>query len=233
MTKAVRFTKERLREVYWKSCSHEGYLNIYVYRKISIYLAVFAAKLHMTPNQVTVWSFFFSIVAAAMFAFESMAIALIGLIPFHIGKILDCADGQLASLTNQRSALGAFLDPFFDRIVDVATLLGLAVGYYLRTDNMLGIYLVLAFAIVMFVNAYLDKFSVAEEKTLDSLRGTTKGLPPAVARLAKWDGGFTGLITTLALVFHAILPLIALFLAIATVTIPLQFKKIYLRLKAS
>lgn len=233
MSKAIHFTKERLREVYWKSCSHEGYLNIYVYRKISIRLAVVAAKLHMTPNQVTVWSFAFSIIAAGMFSFESMGIALLGLIPFHIGKILDCADGQLASLTDQRSALGAFLDPFFDRIVDVATLFGLAFGYYLRTDNLIGIFMVLAFSMVMFVNAYLDKHSVAEEKTLDNLRGATKGLPPAVARLAKWDGGFTGLITTLALVFNGIPVLIALFLAIAVVTVPLQFKKVYSRLKTA
>jgi len=228
-----KFTKERLREVYWKSCSHEGYINIYVYRKISIRLAVIAAKLRMTPNQVTVWSFFFSMVAAAMFSFESMTIALLGLIPFHVGKILDCADGQLASLTDQRSALGAFLDPFFDRIVDVATLFGLAFGYYLRTDSLVGVFLVLAFSVVMFVNAYLDKYSVAEEKTLDNLRSTTKGLPPAVTRLAKWDGGFTGLIVTLALVFNVITPLIALFLLVALVTVPLQFKKIYTRLKAA
>jgi phosphatidylglycerophosphate synthase len=229
----MKFSKQRIREVYWKSCSHEGYLNIYVYRRISIRLAVIFAKMRMTPNQVTVWSFIFSMIAAAMFGFESMTIALLGLIPFHIGKILDCADGQLASLTDQRSALGAFLDPFFDRIVDAATLTGLAVGLYVRTDNLWGIFMVLAFVVAQFVNAYLDKYSVAEEKTLDNLRSTTKGLPPAVARLAKWDGGFTGLIVSLALVFNGILPLIALFLAIAAVTIPLQFKKIYLRLKAA
>lgn len=227
------FTKERIREVYWNSCSHEGYLNIYVYRKISIHLAVIAAKLHMTPNQVTVWSFFFGMIAAGMFAFESMTIALLGLIPFHIGKILDCADGQLATLTNQQSELGAFLDPFFDRIVDSATLLGLATGLYLRTDSMIGILLVLAFSIVIFVNAYLDKYVIAEEKTIDAVRGNTKKLPPAVARLAKWDGGFTGLIITLTLIFNGIVPVIALFVIVSAMLVPLQFKKVYTRLKAA
>ncbi len=229
----MKFTKERLREVYWKSCSHEGYINIYVYRKISIRLAVIAAKLHMSPNQVTVWSFIFSMIAAGMFAANNVTIALLGLIPFHFGKILDCADGQLASLTNQKSALGAFLDPFFDRIVDIAVLLGLSVGYYLRGGSMIGFYLVLALAIAQFIAAYLDKFAAAEEKSLDNLRTTTQGLPPAVRRLAKWDGGFTGLITTVALVYNAIPALVALFVAIATVTLPLQFKKIYNRLKTA
>ncbi len=229
----MKFSKERLREVYWKSCSHEGYINIYIYRKISIRLAVIAAKLHMTPNQVTVWSFVFSMIAAGMFAANNMTIALWGLLPFHFGKILDCADGQLASLTNQKSALGAFLDPFFDRIVDIGVLLGLSVGFYLRGGSMIGFYLVLAMAVAMFVAAYLDKFAIAEEKSLDNLRSTTKGLPPAIARLAKWDGGFTGLITTVALAFNAIPALVAVFAAINIVGLPLQFKKIYNRLKTS
>lgn len=227
------FSKERLREVYWKSCSHEGYLNIYIYRKVSIRIAVLAAKLRMTPNQVTVWSLVFSLASAGMFAVNSVAIALLGLIPFHIGKILDCADGQLASLTDQKSALGAFLDPFFDRIVDIAVLLGLSVGYHLRGGSMLGFYLVLALTIALFIAAYLDKFAVAEEKSLDNLRNTTQGLPPAIRRLAKWDGGFTGLITTVALVFNAIPALVAVFVAIATITLPMQFKKIYNRLKTA
>lgn len=228
---ASNFSKKRIREVYWQSCSHEGYLNIYVYRRLSIYLAVIAAKLSMTPNQLTLWSLIFSVIAAGMFAFENMAVVLLALIPFHIGKILDCADGQLASLTNQRSALGAFLDPFFDRIVDIAILLGLTIGYIARGGSGLAFYLVLALIFVQFINAYLDKYAAADEQALDSLRSTTSRFSPKVRRLMKWDGGFTGLITTLAVLADAAPVLVLVFLAISALTIPIEFKKIYNRLK--
>lgn len=227
------FTRKQIQEVYWKSCSHEGYLNIFIYRKISIRLAVVAARLHLTPNQITVIAFIASMVAILMFAPGNYALALWALIPFHIGKILDCADGQLAKLTNQQSALGAFLDPFFDRVVDLAMLVALALGYYYTTHSHLALYLVFVFTAVWYFAAYLDKHSDASATSLESLRSTTKGLPEGLRRLLKWDGGFSGLVVTLAVVFQQIPALIILFLVVAALPLPMQFLALLRRLRTA
>jgi phosphatidylglycerophosphate synthase len=227
------FSKATLKEVYWKSCRHEGYLNIYIYRKLALPLAVGAARLGLTPNQVTVLSFLCSLAAVGFLVTGNATLWLWALVPFHAGKILDCADGQLAKLTNQTSALGAFLDPFFDRIIDAGTLLALAIGTYVMTGKFLSFYLVIAILFAWYMAAYLDKYAAAGETSLDNLRSTTKGLPLWLRRFVKWDGGFTGLITTLAIVFHQAPLLIGLFLLVTVAPIPMQFRSLYTRLRAA
>lgn len=230
---SVTFSKERLREVYVKSCSHEGYLNIYIYRKLSLWCAVVAAKLGISPNQVTLLSFLSSLIACAFFLTGNYQLMLWGLLPFHIGKILDCADGQLAALADKRSALGAFLDPFLDRIVDIATLLALAIGYRMATGHEFVLWMVFAFVVVWFVGTYLEKESDGEQKSLSALRETTSGANPILRKLLKWDGGFTGLVITLAVVFIAGIPwVVGLFLVVATLPVPLQFMRVYKQLRA-
>lgn len=227
------FTQKKIREVYWKSCSHEGFLNIYIYRKLSIRLAVLAAHLRWSPNQVTILAFIASMVAILLFVPGNYALAVWALIPFHIGKILDCADGQLAKLTGQQSALGAFLDPFFDRVVDLAMLVALAFAYYQNTGSHVALYLTFAFTAVWYFAAYLDKHSDASATSLESLRSTTKGLPEGLRRLLKWDGGFTGLVVTLAVVFQQIPALIVLFLVVAALPVPMQLMALLRRLRTA
>ena len=224
-----RLSAKRLREVYWRSCRHEGYLNIYVYRRISIWFAAAATRLRLSPNQVTSSSLVLNILTAIMFVPGNHALALWALVPFHAGKILDCADGQLASLTEKKSALGAFLDPFFDRISDVLILMGLAIGYQMSNDSSMAIYIVLVMIAAWFFGAYLDSYT--NEPPMQTLRQTQKSRNPVIARLLKWDGGFTGLITTLAVVFNAIPWLVGLFAIIALLPLPLQFTRIYARLR--
>jgi CDP-L-myo-inositol myo-inositolphosphotransferase len=70
-------------------------------------------KTSVTPNQLTVCSFLFSLIAG--FA-------------FFLGKP-DCADGMLARAKNMTSRYGAYLDIFLDRIADFVVLLGASLGY--------------------------------------------------------------------------------------------------------
>lgn len=228
-----QFSKTKLREVYVASSSHEGFLNIYIYRKLSLWCAVAAARLRMAPNQVTVISLLLSLLAAVFFATSNPVWMLWGLVPFHAGKILDCADGQLARLTNQGSKLGAFLDPFFDRVVDIAMLLALAVAYQSRTGSALCFWLVFIFVTAWFFSAYLEKESDGEQKALNTLRTTTQSRNPFLRKLLKWDGGFTGLITTLAIVFWQIPWLVGLFVVVAVLPVPLQLMRTLKELRAA
>lgn len=225
-------SKKRIKEVYWKSCSHEGYLNILIYRRISIYIAVLAAKMYVTPNQVTFTAFFLSLISAGMFATGNHAIALLGLLPFHIGKILDCADGQLASLADMKSKLGAFLDPFFDRIVDITTLFGLSLFYYINFNDFIALYLLIAMTSTWFIASYLDNAAGDDNKSLDNLRSFTSNVPTYLRRFMKWDGGFYGLITTIAITVPITIPfVVALFLTVSLLPLPMQILTICRRLR--
>jgi phosphatidylglycerophosphate synthase len=226
------YPAETLRQVYWKSCSHEGYLNIYIYRRLSLAFAVLFAKLRGTPNQVTILSFLMSLLSAMMFMPGDYRLALYGLIPFHLGKILDCADGQLAKLTNKTSALGAFLDPFFDRIIDIAIMGSLVAFYQINHDgSLLALYLFTATLATWFVSTYLDKQSGEGMANLENLRKTTGFLPPVLRRMAKYDGGFIGLATTLAIIFDQIPLFLGMSLAVAFIPVPMTLLGLLRRLK--
>lgn len=228
-----QFSKQRLHEVYVKSCSHEGLLNIYIYRPISLRIAVLAAALHRTPNQVTMASLFLSLASAAMFMTGNYTWMLWGLVPFHLGKILDCADGQLASLTNQRSKLGGFLDPFCDRIVDIVILTSLAIAYQVHTGSYIGLWMMLVFVSAWFISSYLENQSNGEQQALGVLRETTASRAGWVKKLLKWDGGFNGLITTIAVVFWQEPVILAMYVAVALLPVPIQFLRIYKELRAA
>jgi len=222
----MKYSTARLREVYWKSCSHEGYLNILVYRPLALLFTVLFAKLKATPNQVTMLSFVCSMASAVLFVIGEYNYALLALIPFHLGKILDCSDGQLASLANKRSALGGFLDPFLDRVVDAATFGALAYGYYAHTGNAISLWLFGVLVSVWYIGAYLDKYADDGAKNLDNLRATTGFLPPAIRRLLKWDGGFTGLAVTVAVVFWQMPYLLILSTLVALLPLPMSLIRI-------
>lgn len=221
---------QHIEQVYRDSCKHEGYINIYLYRRLSIFLAVGAAILHRTPNQVTILSFAFSFLSAAFFSTGDFATSVWALVPFHIGKVLDCADGQLAALANKKSAKGAFLDPFLDRIADIAILTGLAVGFYQSTQSNLCFYLLIATLAGWFISAYLNIYSDKNSKSVDTLRSLNTKVPKSLSRLMKWDGGFTGLVTTVAVLTNQIPLLILLIMFVVVLPLPLQLVSIYRKL---
>jgi len=191
-----------------------------------------AAKISLTPNQVTIASFIASMGSIAMFSTGNYLLGIISLLPFHLGKILDCADGQLAAIRNMRSKRGAFLDPFFDRIVDVATLAGLSAIYLINFQSHIAFYLTLGLTFVWFIASYLDKQAGDGNSALENLRSLTSGTTGPLKRLIKWDGGFSGLIVTIALVFPITIPfVVGLFLLVATIPLPLQFSSLYKSLK--
>jgi len=86
-------------------------------------------KTSVTPNQLTVCSFLFSLVAAVAFFLGKPVFFTLGGVLAMISMIFDCADGMLARAKNMTSRYGAYLDIFLDRIADFVVLLGASFGY--------------------------------------------------------------------------------------------------------
>lgn len=85
---------------------------------------------HLTPNHLTLTSFFLAIVAGLVYSLGRPAFFMIGGTLAMISTIFDNADGMLARAKDMTSRYGAFLDLFLDRIADFAVLTGVTFGLY-------------------------------------------------------------------------------------------------------
>jgi hypothetical protein len=73
-------------------------------------MALLAEKLKITPNQVTITSIFLGAFAGYFFYFSDLRLNLIGMAMLMVANMMDSADGQLARMTGQTSAIGRWLD---------------------------------------------------------------------------------------------------------------------------
>jgi hypothetical protein len=94
----------------------------------SRYLARWAARLGLKPNQVTVFSLLVGIAAAAAFATGEREGYIAGAVLLYLAFVFDCVDGQLARYTRQFSKFGAWLDSVFDRSKEYIAFAGLGIG---------------------------------------------------------------------------------------------------------
>jgi len=95
-----------------KSNDTEEKIDIWFYRPIGYRIALFCAKVGITPNAVTIISIFFGVAAGILFYYQDLWINVIGMLLLMFANSLDSADGQLARITNNKSRLGRILDGF-------------------------------------------------------------------------------------------------------------------------
>ncbi|MFV0340336.1 MAG: CDP-alcohol phosphatidyltransferase family protein [Parachlamydiaceae bacterium] len=95
-----------------KSTDTEEFIDIHFYRPIGYRWALLFQKLGVTPNAVTIASIFLGIGAGICFYFDDIWISLLGIFLLVWANSYDSADGQLARMTKQYSALGRVLDGF-------------------------------------------------------------------------------------------------------------------------
>jgi hypothetical protein len=106
----------------------DGFFTTYFVSTWSRYVARWAARRGLTPNQVTVASLCIGIAAAAGFATGERAGLIAGAVLLYLAFVADCVDGQLARYTRQFSKFGAWLDSILDRTKEYVAFAGLAIG---------------------------------------------------------------------------------------------------------
>lgn len=97
-------------------------LTRHLYRPVSRPLAGVLARTFVTPIQLTWLSAVFAAAGGVAFGFGEY---ILGVILALIGQVTDCADGDLARITERSSRTGAFLDSVLDRWTDAALIVGL------------------------------------------------------------------------------------------------------------
>jgi phosphatidylglycerophosphate synthase len=106
----------------------DGFFTTFFVSPYSKYIARWAARRGITPNQVTTFSMALGLATAAAFALGSRAGYVAGAVLLQAAFTLDCVDGQLARYTMSFSKFGAWLDSIFDRAKEYAVYAGLALG---------------------------------------------------------------------------------------------------------
>ena len=102
-----------------KRAADSFFTNIFA-RLISSHISPLLVNTPITPLQVTVAGLLLGLCAAWMASKPDWISCLIAAFLLEVSHILDCIDGELASLTNRGSRFAAFLDPISDRIKDIA-----------------------------------------------------------------------------------------------------------------
>jgi CDP-L-myo-inositol myo-inositolphosphotransferase len=87
-------------------------------------------RTRVTPNHLTLTSFFLALIAGLVFLVGRAPFIAIGGCLAMLSTIFDNADGMLARAKNMTSRYGAYLDLFLDRIADFVVLAGITFGIY-------------------------------------------------------------------------------------------------------
>jgi hypothetical protein len=106
----------------------DGFFTTFFVSTYSRYIARWAARRGLTPNQVTLFSIALGVLAAVCFANAERWSMVVGAVLVYFAFVFDCVDGQLARYSRQFSKLGAWLDSIFDRSKEYVVFAGLAIG---------------------------------------------------------------------------------------------------------
>ncbi|MFC4113009.1 CDP-alcohol phosphatidyltransferase family protein [Nonomuraea zeae] len=107
----------------------DGFFTTYFVSTYSRFIARWAARRGLTPNQVTLISIVLGVAAAACFATGDRPWMVAGGVLIYFAFVFDCVDGQVARYARKFGVLGAWLDATFDRFKEYVVFAGLAVGW--------------------------------------------------------------------------------------------------------
>ena len=107
-------------------------------RPLSARLSRRLVNYSVTPNQISLFSFLFSVLAASLFALGGYPALVLGGLLAQFASVIDGCDGEIARLKFQESPYGGWFDAVLDRYADALLLLGLTWhAYAASTDRLI------------------------------------------------------------------------------------------------
>ena len=113
-----------------KSRDTEGNFELYVTRTPGYLWALFFRWLHVHPIVVTLMSIVIGCASAIFFASDQLRYNVIGMLMLVWANWYDCADGQLARMTGQKTLVGRVLDGFGGELWFICIYIGIAIRLY-------------------------------------------------------------------------------------------------------
>jgi CDP-L-myo-inositol myo-inositolphosphotransferase len=113
---------------------NDGPVSRLLNRPISIRLSKVLVNYNISPNQLSVFSFALSLIAAGLFTLGSYWFLALGGIIAQFASIIDGSDGEVARLKYLSSDYGGWFDAVLDRYADAFLLFGLT--WYVYSQNL-------------------------------------------------------------------------------------------------
>ncbi len=104
---------------------NDGPVARYLNRPLSVRISRYLVQRDVTPNQISLFSFLCSLLAAGLFALGGYFALLLGGVLAQFASIIDGCDGEVARLKYQSSDFGGWFDAVLDRYADAFLLFGL------------------------------------------------------------------------------------------------------------
>ena len=104
---------------------NDGPVARYLNRPLSVRISRYLVQRDVTPNQISLFSFLCSLLAAGLFALGGYFALLVGGVLAQFASIIDGCDGEVARLKYQSSDFGGWFDAVLDRYADAFLLFGL------------------------------------------------------------------------------------------------------------
>jgi len=104
---------------------NDGPVARYLNRPISVRISRYLVQRDVTPNQISLFSFLCSLLAAGLFALGGYVALLLGGVLAQFASIIDGCDGEVARLKYQSSDFGGWFGAVLDRYADAFLLFGL------------------------------------------------------------------------------------------------------------
>jgi len=155
---------------------NESPLFRYFYRPLSGMISRRLVNYKITPNQISVFSFLCSVLAAVLFALGGYAALLIGGLLAQFAMVIDCCDGAVARLKFQITQYGGWFDAVLDRYADAFLLFGLMWHAYAEKPDSLILFTGFLAIIGSFALSYTaDKYDSLMRARISQTRGFRVG----------------------------------------------------------
>jgi hypothetical protein len=183
----------------------EELINQLINRPIAFATAKALHALKASPNVVTLLSLLCGVSSGVLFARGAYPDVVWAGVLLQLMIIFDCADGQLARMTNRSTRLGRVLDTLADLTTHCSIFWGVAIGLYRKTGSALPFMLALCAQLSMYYHMalfdhfknrfitiampqYLDRLDSLDslKKRIDQLETDNNGLSRLLRKLFLW-----------------------------------------------
>ena len=139
--------------------ARDGPVSRHLNRPVSRWLSRYLVRTSVTPNQISLFSWLLSCVAAGSMAGGGYPALAIGGTLAQLASIIDGCDGEIARLKHSQSEFGGWFDAVLDRYADAVLLFGLMWHVFAATGTNLSVLLGFAAIVGSFLNSYTaDKY---------------------------------------------------------------------------
>ena len=120
--------------------SHDSPITRILSRPASRLLTRMFLKTPISPNQITLLSFFFGLISAFLFFQGSYGTNVVAAMLLVLSTWVDGADGEIARLKFMETDIGKKLDIYCDNIIHFLVFTAIGCGVYFKTDESIFLY---------------------------------------------------------------------------------------------